>query len=123
MVPSGVSGVEPPEEGPEAIEVEVERVGSEEPEEEARWGSAIGPVVAGMIIDVIDFATIGAGGLYLGFLLGAPSGWYLARPLGLDRRRALVVALACGIYCTVPFTAPVPIATMIGVWARARQAV
>ena len=123
MVPSGIKGEEPREEDPEAIEVEVERVGSEESEEEARWGSAVGPVVAGMIIDVIDFATFGASGLYLGFLFGAPSGWYLARHLGLDRRRALVVALASGIYCTVPLTAPIPIATMIGVWARARQAV
>ena len=118
-----------PEEEPEVIEVEVERLESEEGAEEgAEEGKssvekAIGPVVAGMIIDVLDLATLGGTGFYLGFLLGAPAGWYLARHLGLDRRRALLTAIGCGIYCTIPFTFPIPVATMIGAWARARQVV
>lgn len=114
-----------PEEGPEVLEVEVERLDSEEDTADGtpRWGKAIGPVMAGMIIDVLDVATLGTAGFYLGFLLGAPAGWYLARHLGLDRKRAFVTSICCGIYCTIPFTFPVPLATMIGVWARARQAV
>ena len=109
------------------IEVEVERLDSEGPEGSAegvteRWGGAFGPVLAGMIIDVLDIATFGATGIYIGFLLGAPAGWYLARRLGLDRKRALLAALGSGIYCTVPFTSPIPVATLIGVWARSRQA-
>ena len=112
-----------PEEEPEVIEVEVERLESEEVAEEGKSSveKAIGPVVAGMIIDVLDLATLGSTGFYLGFLLGAPAGWYLARHLGLDRRRALLTAIGCGIYCTIPFTFPIPVATMIGVWSRARQ--
>lgn len=114
-----------PEEDPEVLKVEVERLepGEQTQDGTSRWGKAIGPVVAGMIIDMLDLATFGHFGLYLGFLLGAPAGWYLARHLGLDRKRALLTAIGCGIYCTIPFTFPVPVATMIGVWARARQAV
>ena len=108
------------------IEVEVERLESEGdgPAEGAasRWGGAFGPVLAGMIIDVLDIATFGATGVYIGFLLGAPAGWYLARRLGLDWKRSFIAGLGSGIYCTVPFTSPIPVATLIGVWARARQA-
>ena len=115
--------METEEEEPPVIEVEVERLDPEEPVEDAasRWGGAIGPVLAGMIIDVLDIATFGATGLYIGFLLGAPAGWYLARRMGLDPKRAFFTAIGCGIYCTIPLTSPIPVATLIGVWARARQ--
>ena len=111
------------EEGPqEAIDVEVERLDPGDFGDQATsLGKALGPVLAGFIIDVLDFATFGAIGLYLGFLMGAPAGWYLARALGLGRRRSLYAALACGVYCTIPVTSPIPIATLLGVWARARQ--
>jgi len=106
----------------EAIEVDVERL---EPDgsggQETSLGRALGPVLAGFIIDVIDFATFGAIGLYLGFLMGAPAGWYLARAFGLGRRQSLYAALACGVYCTIPVTSPIPVAMLLGVWARARQ--
>lgn len=109
-------------EDPEVIEVEIEEGFSEVPRAEpaGTWGRAVGPVVAGLIIDVLDMATFGATGLYLGFILGAPAGWYLARHLGLDSRQATIGALACGIYCTIPLTAPIPVAALLGLWARAR---
>jgi len=115
--------METKEEGPPVIEVEVERLDPKEAEEGAAsgWGGAFGPVLAGMVIDVLDIATFGATGLYIGFLLGAPAGWYLARRLGLDPKRAFLAAIACGVYCTIPFTSPIPVATLIGVWARSRQ--
>ena len=103
------------------IEVEVERIDQEGTRHSTGYGHAIGPVLAGFIIDVLDFATFGSAGLYLGFLLGCPAGWYLARSFGLDRRLSLYVALACGVYCTIPVTSPIPFATLIGVWVRARQ--
>ncbi len=113
----------PETEEPQVIEVEVERLDPEESEAGAasRWGGAIGPVLAGMIIDVLDIATFGATGLYIGFLLGAPAGWYLARRLGLDPKRAFLAAIGSGVYCTIPFTSPIPVATLIGIWARARH--
>jgi len=105
------------------IEVEVERLDEEGSADGAAssYGRAIGPVLAGFIIDVIDFATLGGPGLYLGLLLGGAAGWYLARILGLDRIRALYVALGCGVYCMIPVTSPIPIATLIGIWLRGRQ--
>jgi hypothetical protein len=107
----------------ETIEVEVERLDSfEEPErEDLRWGRALGPVISGLIIDVLDFATFGGAGAIFGLLLGTPAGWYLARNLGLDHRRSLYVALGCGVYCMIPVTSPIPIATLIGILLRGRQ--
>ena len=107
----------------EAIEVDVERLdGPEEPQrEDQRLGRAIGPVISGLIIDVLDFATLGGALAVFGLLLGALAGWYLARNLGLDRKRSLYVGLACGVYCMIPVTSPIPLATLIGVWVRARQ--
>jgi hypothetical protein len=112
-------GVDPEE----TVEVEVERLDdSGEPQkEDLRLVRAIGPVISGLIIDVLDFATLGSAGAVLGFLLGVPAGWYLARNLGLDRKRSLYAGLACGVYCTIPVTSPIPLATLIGVWVRARQ--
>ena len=111
-------------EGPqEPIEVEVERLNQEGTSNgtASSYGRAMGPVLAGFIIDVLDFATFGSAGLYLGLLLGCPAGWYLARSFGLDHRRSLYFALVCGVYCTIPVTSPVPLATLLGVWLRARQ--
>mgnify|MGYP007114443863 CR=1 FL=1 len=107
----------------EPIEVEVERLNQEQGSHgtASSYGRAMGPVLAGFIIDVLDFATFGSAGLYLGLLMGCPAGWYLARSFGLDHRRSLYFALACGVYCTIPVTSPVPIATLLGVWLRARQ--
>ena len=117
------SSEDPSREDPEVVEVEVERLDPKEDDEGAssRWGGTLGPVLAGMIIDVLDLATFGATGIYIGFLLGAPAGWYLARRLGLDPKRALLTAICCGVYCTIPLTSPIPVATLIGVWARAHQ--
>lgn len=122
----GVNGADDGEQGmdsEEAIEVDVERLdGSGEPQgEDLHVGPAIGPVISGLIIDVLDFSTRGGALAVLGLLLGVLAGWYLARNLGLDRKRSLYVGLACGVYCMIPVTSPIPLATLIGVWVRARQ--
>ena len=83
----GINGMDDREHGgdpEETIEVEVERLdGFGEPEkEDQRWGPALGPVISGLIIDVLDFATFGGAGAIFGLLLGTPAGWYLARNLG-----------------------------------------
>jgi len=123
MTGNGVEASSEKKGSQDALEVEVERLDdqAEGADGASRWGRAIGPVLSGLIIDVLDLATLGGVGMSLGFLLGTPAGWYLARNLGLDRRRALYVALACGVYCAIPVTSPVPIATLLGVWVRARQ--
>jgi|GEM_PF-1320890 len=83
-----------------------------------RLNYAFGPVIAGLIIDFMDLATFGPVGLFLGPPVGGMAGYWLGRALGLSQRHAVYCALAAGLYCTVPFTEVLPIATIIGACVR-----
>ena len=83
-------------------------------------GRAFGPIIAGAIIDVLDLATFGAYGLYAGFVLGLVAGVWLCRYMGLRWKTSLGLGVLCGVYCTVPVTTPIPVATLIGAFARYR---
>ncbi len=84
----------------------------------ARLGRALGPVLPGLVIDAVDAATFGPLGIWLGPLLGGPAGWFLARQAGLGRGHAALLAAATAVYCAVPFTAAIPVGTLVGAWAR-----
>jgi hypothetical protein len=86
-----------------------------------RLNRAISPVVAGMIIDGVDLATFGPIGLALGLPIGGLAGYWLGKSLGLEKQACLLCALAAGVYCTIPFTAILPLATLVGAYARYRQ--
>jgi hypothetical protein len=86
-----------------------------------RLNRALSPVVAGMIIDGVDLATFGPIGLVLGLPIGGLAGYWLGKSLGLDKQKCLFCALAAGVYCAIPFTAPLPLATLVGAYARYRQ--
>ena len=88
------------------------------PSQGARINRAFGPVVAGLIIDLVDLATFGPFGLYLGLPIGAYAGYWMGRALGLAPKPSLLCALAAGIYCTLPGTEMLPIATVVGACAR-----
>jgi hypothetical protein len=84
----------------------------------ARLNRAFGPVVAGLIIDFVDLATFGPIGLYLGLPIGGAAGFWMGRCLGLSNKASLLCALAAGIYCTIPGTEMLPLATLVGALAR-----
>lgn len=86
-----------------------------------RLNRAFGPIVAGIIIDLVDFATFGPIGLVLGLPVGGLAGYWMGRCLGLERKACLWCALAAGIYCTIPFTELIPLATIVGAYARFRE--
>lgn len=86
-----------------------------------RANRAFGPILAGLIIDLVDFATFGPLGLVLGFPVGGLAGYWMGRALGFDRRAALWCALAAGVYCTLPGTEILPLATILGACARFRE--
>ncbi|MCC6578827.1 MAG: hypothetical protein IT440_00160 [Phycisphaeraceae bacterium] len=86
-----------------------------------RINRVFGPVVAGMIIDVVDLLTFGSFGLVAGIPVGAFAGYWLGQSLGLSRRSRLLCALAAAVYCTVPFTEFVPLGTLVGAYARYMQ--
>lgn len=79
---------------------------------------AFGPVAAGLIIDLLDLSTFGPIGLYLGFPVGGLAGYWMGRALGLDRRMAGICAVAAGVYCVLPGTEFIPLATLVGALAR-----
>ncbi len=87
---------------------------------DAGLGRAYGPIVAGAIIDMLDLATFGVYGLYAGFVLGLLAGTWLCRYMGLRWQPSLGIGVLCGVYCTMPITTPIPVATLIGAFARYR---
>lgn len=105
------------------LEVEVERLPEgADPERipppgprAARAARELGPVVAGLLIDVIDLATPAP---LLGLVLGGVLGHYLARAAGARPGQALLVAAAVAVYCAIPVTGRLPVATLVGLFVR-----
>jgi hypothetical protein len=83
-----------------------------------RLNRAFGPIVAGMIIDLVDFATFGPFGLFLGLPIGGLAGYWMGKALGLSTTKARWCALAAGIYCTIPGTQFIPLAMLVGAYVR-----
>ena len=103
------------------MEVEVERLPESDPEPPAtRAREAVAkplpPIVFGLILDALDFATRGPRWILPGFVVGCAVGYPLARRSGLPYRRSLGLALLCGVYCGLPATAPIPLGTLVGAY-------
>jgi len=86
-----------------------------------RLNRSFGPIAAGLIIDLFDFSTFGPIGLVLGLPVGGLSGYWTGRALGLDKRASVWCAICAAIYCTIPGTEFIPLATIIGAYVRFRQ--
>lgn len=93
------------------------------PSQAQRLNRAFGPVVAGLVIDFVDLATFGPIGMYLGLPIGGFAGYWMGRALGLERKPSLVCALLAGVYCMIPGTEMIPVATVVGALARYRESV
>ena len=91
------------------------------PSQGQRLNRAFGPVVAGLIIDFVDLATFGPIGTYLGLPIGGFAGYWMGRALGLERKPSLLCALLAGVYCMIPGTEMIPVATIVGALARYRE--
>lgn len=87
-----------------------------------RLNHAMGPVVAGMIIDAVDLVTVGPIGLVIGIPVGAIAGYWLGQSMALEKNACLFCAVAAGIYCTIPFTELLPLGTMVGALVRYKDA-
>ena len=112
---------EPPE------QVEVRRV--ENPIEQAaskpslmeRFYVAIFPILGGLILDFADLATFGPIGLYAGMIVGCTIGWLISGIYGFSKNGRVIFSLLAGIYCTIPGTFFLPLATFISAAARFRE--
>ena len=83
-----------------------------------RLNRSLGPVAVGLILDFLDVATLGPIGLFGGVIVGAAAGWWLGSLHGLSTNGRIVLATLAGVYLTIPFTEPLPIATVVGAAAR-----
>lgn len=83
-----------------------------------RLNHALGPVVAGMIIDAVDLLTFGPLGLGLGIPVGAFAGYWLGRSMRLEKHMCWICSVVAGIYCTIPGTEFLPLGTLVGALVR-----
>ena len=110
----------------EPLEVEVERLPEHEHERRADRDEpphaglrgALGPILGGIALDLLDFATLGPMGAKLGLPLGFLCGWWWGGQLGLRRRQRLTLALVAGVYCMLPGTRILPLGTLFGTLRR-----
>ena len=79
---------------------------------------ALGPLAAGIMIDVLDLATFGLVGVMTGALVGGYAGWVIGEFEGLERDNRLALACCAAIYMMIPMTEPIPIATAFTILAR-----
>lgn len=82
---------------------------------------AFGPIAAGIIVDFVDFITFGPIGLILGLPVGGLAGYWMGSCLRLSPRTCWLCAVTAGVYCTVPFTELLPLATLVGAYARYQE--
>ncbi len=108
-------------------QVEVKRV--ENPIEQAvkkpspmeRLYVALFPILGGLILDFADLATFGPIGLYAGMIVGCTVGWLISGIYGFSRNGRVIFSLLAGIYCTIPGTFFLPLATVISAMTRFRE--
>ena len=72
----------------------------------------IGPMIAALAIDALDLMTYGPIGLYVGMIFGGALGYWLAPELGFSARTRWMCAAMTGLYCTLPLTGFLPMATV-----------
>lgn len=86
-----------------------------------RLNYALGPIAAGILLDLLDLATFGPVGLIIGLPVGAAAGWWMAGALGVEKENRKWFALGAAIYCAIPFTELIPLATLTGAFVRFKQ--
>jgi len=110
---------------PEKVEVKrIEKRHERRPVSNSLYGrfyNAIFPVLGGLILDFADLATWGPIGLYAGMVVGVIIGWFISGIYGFSKNGRLICSVLSGIYCTIPGTFFMPLATFIAATSRFRQ--
>ena len=84
----------------------------------ARLLNALGPALAALVLDFADLITFGPFGIYGGLFIGAAVGWWMSNSYGFGRSGRIAVALSAGIYCMLPATHFLPLASILSATAR-----
>jgi hypothetical protein len=83
-----------------------------------RLNDALGPIAGGIILDVVDFATFGPIGLFIGWIAGGLTGWWIGSIYKFSTRGRILLAIAAAAYCSAPGTEFLPLATIVSAIAR-----
>lgn len=83
-----------------------------------RLHRALGPLAGGLILDFVDLATFGPLGFYLGPIVGALVGWWISSIYRYKTSSRIIWAILAALYCTIPLTEIIPVATIISALAR-----
>lgn len=84
----------------------------------AMWG----PVLAAILLDVADVLSFGPQGILVGLVAGSALGWRIAAASGFSAKGRLICAGLAALYCFVPFTEALPLATIVTTASRALNA-
>ena len=81
------------------------------------WGERLlrsfGPLAGGYLLDLMDLATFGPVGFYLGPVLGGLLGWWLATVYRFGVLGQSVMTFITALYCVLPGTELLPLATIV----------
>ena len=80
------------------------------------WMRTFGPLVLGMVVDVVDFGTRIPGPN--AFMVGMVATFLMMSLYGLPMRKRIIMAGLAGLYCMIPMTGKMPLATLMGVYAK-----
>lgn len=91
--------------------------GESAPSHSRRLERAFGPLVAGILLDLVDLITAGPAGFLIGFPVGVWLGWIFR----LRGWQMLICGVVAGTYCIVPYTNLIPVGTLIGALVQYRE--
>lgn len=83
-----------------------------------RTFEALGPVFGGVALDLLDLASFGPVGVFGGLAVGGLFAWWLTGVYRVPEGRRPWIALAAGVYCALPMTEALPLATIFSVISR-----
>jgi len=92
--------------------------GSDPPSIGRRARNVLKPIVAGLIIDAVDFATLGPLGVFVGGFVGFAAGFWICSIYKLVWYYRLLGAMITAIYCAFPVTTFIPAATIVGAYVE-----
>lgn len=78
----------------------------------AKAGHPVGPILGGILIDLIDFGTHLP---LIGLVLGGVAGYWASRLYPTTPTQRVILTVAAAVYCAIPRTHFMPVATIAGV--------
>ena len=85
----------------------------EKPDFFVRLYRALGPLAGGLLLDFADLATFGPTGFFAGPFIGVAIAFWICSIYRFSFWTKVMLSLLAGLYCAVPMTEPLPLATLI----------